>query len=106
MTVLNSPLLVSKDKTPVRTINAPWLPFQVKTEKDPLAGKLQILDLLTGRIAVRETGYEYELRVGSPLNNAKGQAIRGLEGWTLNFISADYALFTNGRRRAGYFVPP
>lgn len=106
LTVLNSPPVVIKDKTPIRTIDAPHLPFQAAPERDPLAGKLQIVQLLTGRIAVRETGYEYELRVGSPLNDAKGRPIRGLEGWTLNFITADYALFSNGRRWAGYYMPP
>lgn len=49
-------------------------------------------------------GVEVVVRPGAEVKDGRGQVVRGAQGWRLSFIGPDFALFSDGRRDAGFFV--
>jgi hypothetical protein len=104
---LNSPQREFNSSNKVEVLDAPQVPFQRRQVKNPLEGKVNITQIVSGTsgmVVFQRGGMEYVLRPGSAIFDEGGKVVPGLENWTLGFLGRNYALFANGRQYAGFFV--
>jgi hypothetical protein len=111
-TFVNSPNLeISLDKN-CSKLSGVVLPLTPVEKRDPLQDKLRVTEIVPpddddrgAFVRLKVDGKELVVRPGDEkVWDEEGNEIAALTGWKLSYVGESYALFSNGRKDAGFYL--
>ena len=110
VTFVNSKDIDASHENGCRRVEAELLALMPPRPVNPLDGKLKITQIVSGddpkraMAVIEHGGIELAVRPGAEVRGADGKPLDGLAGWTLSFVSDNYAQFARGPELAGFVL--